>query len=92
MNTKTLLTVKIDKSLKEDAQKLASDLGIPLGTYINMNLRQFVRDRSFVINDKEIPNEKTMESFKSTTTLRKNKQIKMNSLSFSKLKNGWGLK
>jgi antitoxin component of RelBE/YafQ-DinJ toxin-antitoxin module len=86
MNTKTLLTVKIDKSLKEDAQKLASDLGIPLGTYINMNLRQFVRDRSFIIRNKEIPNKKTIESFKSTTTFRKNRQIKKNSLSLSKPK------
>ncbi len=45
INTKTLLTVKVDKKLKSAAQKTAEDIGIPLGTFINMTLKQFVRDR-----------------------------------------------
>ena len=45
INTKTLLTVKVDKKLKSAAQKTAEEMGIPLGTFINMTLRQFVRDK-----------------------------------------------
>jgi len=44
-NTKTLLTIKVDKKLKSAAQKTAEDMGIPLGTFINMTLRQFVLDK-----------------------------------------------
>jgi addiction module RelB/DinJ family antitoxin len=44
-NTKTLITVKTDKSLKKAAQAVADKIGIPLGTLINSFLRQFVRDR-----------------------------------------------
>jgi DNA-damage-inducible protein J len=43
MNTKTLLTVKTDKDLKEAAQKVAEELGFSLGTLINAYLKQFVR-------------------------------------------------
>ena len=45
INTKTLLTVKVDKKLKSAAQKTAEEMGIPLGTFINMTLRQFVRNK-----------------------------------------------
>jgi addiction module RelB/DinJ family antitoxin len=45
INTKTLLTIKVDKKLKSAAQKTAEEMGIPLGTFINMTLRQFVRDK-----------------------------------------------
>lgn len=44
-NTKTLLTIKVDKKLKKSAQKIAEEIGIPLGTFINMTLKQFVRDK-----------------------------------------------
>lgn len=41
-NTKTLLTVKIDKTLKASAQKTAEKFGIPLGTLVNSMLKQMV--------------------------------------------------
>lgn len=41
-NTKTLLTVKIDKTLKANAQKTAEKFGIPLGTLVNSMLKQMV--------------------------------------------------
>lgn len=41
-NTKTLLTVKIDKTLKASAQKTAEQIGIPLGTLVNSMLKQMV--------------------------------------------------
>ena len=53
-NTKTLITVKTDKSLKRAVDKLIDEIGIPLGTLINSFLRQIVRDKevSFSISYK----------------------------------------
>ena len=42
---KTLLSIKVDREVKEEAQHIASDLGLPLSTLINAQLKQLVRDR-----------------------------------------------
>ena len=42
---KTVINIKADKRIKEDAQELANELGIPLGTIINAYLRQLIRTR-----------------------------------------------
>lgn len=42
---KTVLNLKLDKSLKLEAQKVAENFGIPLGTLMNAFLRQFVRTK-----------------------------------------------
>ena len=44
-NTKTLITVKTDKTLKKAAQEVAEEIGISLGTLINSFLKQFVRNK-----------------------------------------------
>lgn len=41
-NTKTLLTIKIDKKLKKQAQETAAAFGLPLGTMVNSLLRETV--------------------------------------------------
>lgn len=43
---KTVVTIKTEKTLKEKAQKIAKELGFPLGTLINAFLRQFVRNKT----------------------------------------------
>lgn len=43
-NTKTLLTVKIDKDLKKRAEKTAASFGLPLGTMVNTLIRRTVED------------------------------------------------
>ena len=48
-NTKTLLTVKIDKKLKERAKLTAAEFGIPLGTMINSFLLNTVENRHFAL-------------------------------------------
>lgn len=45
INTKTLITVKTDKTLKKAAQEVAEEIGISLGTLINSFLKQFVRTK-----------------------------------------------
>jgi antitoxin component of RelBE/YafQ-DinJ toxin-antitoxin module len=46
---KTILNVKLSKALKQDAQALADDLGVPLSTIVIANLKDFVRSRSLTI-------------------------------------------
>lgn len=48
-NTKTLLTVKIDKKLKERAKCTAAEFGIPLGTMVNSFLLNIVETRRFAL-------------------------------------------
>ena len=48
-NTKTLLTVKIDKKLKARAKRTAAEFGIPLGTMVNSFLLNTVENRRFVL-------------------------------------------
>ena len=42
---KTIINIKTDKEVKEDAKKLASDLGFSLSAIINAYLKQFVRNK-----------------------------------------------
>ncbi len=42
---KTLINIKTDRDVKEKAQKLAKELGLPLSTIINASLKQFIRSR-----------------------------------------------
>lgn len=47
--TKTLLTIKIDKNLKERAKLTAAEFGIPLGTMVNSFLLNTVESRRFAL-------------------------------------------
>lgn len=47
---KVTLHTKIDKDTKEKAQLLANDLGIPISTIINSQLREFVRSGTFQVS------------------------------------------
>ena len=45
MYTSTTILIKTDKVLKQRAQKLAKEMGLPLGTLVNNYLRDFVIER-----------------------------------------------
>ncbi len=47
---KTILNIKVDKSEKEIAKKIAAELGLPLSTIINAHLREFIRTREFSVS------------------------------------------
>jgi antitoxin component of RelBE/YafQ-DinJ toxin-antitoxin module len=55
MNTKTLMTIKMDKSLKQAAQDTASEIGIPLGTLVNSFLKQLVRTKEVILSAEYTP-------------------------------------
>lgn len=48
--SKAVINFKVDKEVKEEAQKLAKELGMPLSSIINSQLKQLLRTRSFELN------------------------------------------
>jgi addiction module RelB/DinJ family antitoxin len=42
---KAIITLKADKETKEQAQKIASDLGLTLSAIVNASLKQFIRTK-----------------------------------------------
>lgn len=44
------MSIKTDREIKEEAQKLAKRLGFPLGTIINAFLRQFIREKTVIFS------------------------------------------
>ncbi len=62
MSTKTVINVKTDTKLKKRAQKVASDLGLPLGTIINRYLQVFTQEQRVVFERPEIPNKETRKA------------------------------
>ncbi len=54
----TTMLIKTDKALKVKAQKLAKEMGLPLGTLVNNYLKSFVIDREVTFSA-PVPNKKT---------------------------------
>ncbi len=50
MNTKTTITIKTDKKLRDAAKRTAMKLGIPLTTIMNAQLAQFVSEGRFEVS------------------------------------------
>ena len=61
-NTKTLITIKTDKTLKKAAQELAENIGLPLGTLINSFLKQFVRTKEVTFSVSYKPNKRLIDA------------------------------
>lgn len=47
----TVIHIKADKEVKENAQKAAKDLGLTLSDVINASLRNFIRTREIIFSD-----------------------------------------
>ncbi len=45
---KTVLNVKVDRDVKQKAQKVAAELGLPLSIVVNMHLKRFAHERQIV--------------------------------------------
>ena len=57
----TVLNIKVKKDLKESAQGVARDLGLPLGTIINSYLRRLVDERRVEFVSHPMPNKETQK-------------------------------
>jgi len=64
MKTKTSILIKTDKKIKEAAQKVAQDIGIPLGTLLNAYLRQVAAERRIMFVSPRKPNSATDRAIK----------------------------
>ncbi|MCC6323828.1 type II toxin-antitoxin system RelB/DinJ family antitoxin [Candidatus Nomurabacteria bacterium] len=56
----TTMLIKTNKELKVKAQKLAKEMGLPLGTLVNNYLKTFVIERQAVFTA-PMPNKKTIK-------------------------------
>lgn len=52
----TMLSIKIDKKLKEKAQEVAHILGVSLNAVINQNIKEFVSERKITFADHPVLN------------------------------------
>ncbi len=57
----TMLSIKIDKGLKEKAQEVAHTLGVSLNAVINQNIKEFIDMRQVTFTDHPMPNKKTQK-------------------------------
>ncbi len=48
--SKSVINFKVDSEIKKQAQELAQELGVPLSTVVNAQLKQFLRSRSFSVD------------------------------------------
>ena len=56
---KTLISIKTDPEVKEQAQRVAKEIGIPLSTIINAYLKQLGREKTINFAVPLRPNKKT---------------------------------
>ena len=47
---KTTINIKADLEVKENAQRIASEIGLPLSGIINAYLKQFIRDKGINVS------------------------------------------
>jgi antitoxin component of RelBE/YafQ-DinJ toxin-antitoxin module len=59
-----VLNFKTEKKLKIEAQKVAKDLGLPLGTIMNHYLKELVREKRVLFSSHPTPSKKVVEELK----------------------------
>lgn len=57
----TMLSIKINKSLKEQAQEMAHNLGVSLNAIINGYIKEFILARQVTFTDHPMPNTRTQK-------------------------------
>ncbi len=57
----TMLSIKIDKNLKEKAQEVAQALGVSLNAVINQNIKEFISERNVTFTDEPVLNKRTQK-------------------------------
>lgn len=57
--SKTMLNIKTDVKTKQEAQKIAKEIGVPLSTIVNAQLKKFIRERRVELIAPLVPNVKT---------------------------------
>ncbi|MEK7136202.1 MAG: type II toxin-antitoxin system RelB/DinJ family antitoxin [Patescibacteria group bacterium] len=61
---KTIINIKADKEIKEQAVKTAKAMGLPLSTVVNAFLRQFVAEQQVTFSVPLVPSKKLEQILK----------------------------
>lgn len=56
---KTVISVKVDKEVRDRARSVAKKIGLPLSTIVNQQLKRFAEDRRIEFAEPLVPNKKT---------------------------------
>ena len=59
MSNKTVISVKVDKDVRDRARSVAKRIGVPLSMVVNQKLRQFAAERRVEFYEPLVPNAKT---------------------------------
>ena len=74
----TNISIRMDKSLKKEADKLFNEIGMSLSTAFNIFVRQVIREQAFPfnINLRNKPNRDTIETLKESEEIAKDTSVK----------------
>jgi len=59
---KAILNIKTDVEVKRKAQKIAKEMGVPLSTIVNAQLKQLISERRMTLRAPLIPNARTRKT------------------------------
>ncbi|MFA6554373.1 MAG: type II toxin-antitoxin system RelB/DinJ family antitoxin [Candidatus Paceibacterota bacterium] len=69
---KTVINIKADKEVKEEAVKIAGLMGLPLSTVVNAFLKKFIADQSVTFNVPSKPSKNLQKIIKQSEKDLKN--------------------
>jgi antitoxin component of RelBE/YafQ-DinJ toxin-antitoxin module len=73
--TKTILNIKTDPETKEQLQRFAAELGVPVSAIMNAQIKQMLRDRKIILSTELEPTpylEKIMRQVEADLVANKN--------------------
>ena len=71
------MNIRMDKSIKEQAQELFAEFGLDMTTAINMFLRQSIREHRIPFELRiNVPNEDTLEAIREVQQMKKKSLIR----------------
>ncbi len=59
MSNKTVISVKVDKDVRDRARRVSRQLGVPISMVVNQELKRFAAERRVEFRAPLIPNAKT---------------------------------
>ena len=81
MSNKTVISVKVDKDVRDKARKTAQRMGIPLSMVVNRQLKQFIEDQRIEFRAPLVPNAKTRKRFEQECkVIRENRKDRLSPL------------
>ena len=81
MSNKTVISVKVDKDVRDRAREVAKKIGVPLSMIVNQQLRKFSDERRIEFFEPLIPNAKTRKELdRSLKDIRDNRKDRLSPL------------